>query len=624
MKIQGQVLFATPNHRPAPTTPYTEPARNKAGSRPHPAMSPNYNRMRSPDHHPGGYVKGGGRAYYDKNQQNKNQSKLPHGLTVQELKEMTRARLAAEAETGGQEGASDQSVHSSGTHNSSKGSDQLQSGWGSNPAQSTESVTRNLVQSNEAIRQEYSNQGPAPQPFQGQQQMQQMHPQPGYRYPRHPSPIFGAPANSNHFNGNQPPQGGPRLTTPPFGLSLSQTRPQGETWESASVNSGTPAPEYQEHAFHNANMNMAFTSPVSDSNAMAFNRARCLSAGATTGAASSYERHQAAYYENVPLTGPGNRQRCATVSPPGMSRLHEDRPYLFSSDDKERLALPSLSAPRQRLHTTGGLSTHSTAMRAFESSVSPPPTNFGSGSAFVPITKTNDQFLPHSPPPLSIERTKFGVGDRTLSTESAASLHGDLPSSMAEAVLESITSNLGAPIGGQIIGASPFRPVERDVVGESPFRVSDSSDNTSSAFRLDNILAESTGSMSLFSSGDSRNLFTTEKDSGERVLLGTQSWGGADDDVSNAHLGLSHDFSSLLNLSGGNQGTPLRGRAATEPAWLFGGHDPHLVSRIDPEHNGERKAPPRVSSLVDTNNAPIDLQLYAQQNMNQNMNSGGI
>lgn len=130
---------------------------------------------------------------------------------------------------------------------------------------------------------------------------------------------------------------------------------------------------------------MPFASPMSDPNAMTFNRARCFSAGAG-GLPSSFEQHQAAYYDNIPLAGAANRQRCATVSPPGMSRLHEDRPFLFSTDDKERLAIPPLSEPRLRLHSTGGLNTHGTAMRAFASSVSPPPTNDVSGSAFVSVS----------------------------------------------------------------------------------------------------------------------------------------------------------------------------------------------------------------------------------------------
>ena len=556
-ELQSQVLFTTPNRMDVvPSTPssvYSEPPRNKhGGNRSHPtAMSPNYNRMRSPDHHAGGNHSRGGNTKnqlnkHQQNQQN-NQSKLPHGLTVQELKEMTRARLAAEADVPGGEGvvSSDQSVHSVGTHETSKGS-------GCNLGHSNESVTRNLLHSNNSVR------------FQGQQHQQQIMAQ--HQHPRHPSPVFGAGMNQ-HFNGNQPQQAA-RQPSPAVGLSSSN-------WECA----------------------MPFSTPSSDSdNAIKLNRGRCLSAEATTGGMpSSFEQHQTAYYDHVPLTGTANRQRCATTSPPGMSRLHEDRPFLFSNDDKERLAIPPLSEPRLRLHSTGGLNTH-TAMRAFASSVSPPPTN--DGSAFVSVSgKRNEQFLPQSPPHTtsSANRSKFGVGDRTISTGSASG-HGDLPLSMAEAVLESITST-SMPNGGiQMIDTSPFHSSEQGFIGESPYRVSESSDNTSSAFRLPG-LTESSGSASLFSSGESHNIFSTEKSSGDRMLLGTQSWGGADDEAS-TNMGLSHDFSNLLKFADGDGAPPARGRAATEPVWLGGGND--FVSRIDPEHNAERKGPPRVSSLVDT------------------------
>lgn len=176
--------------------------------------------------------------------------------------------------------------------------------------------------------------------------------------------------------------------------------------------------------------------------------------------------------------------------------------------------------------------------------------------------------------------------------------------------------------------ASPFRRsmTEREVVlDNSPFRVgmSESSENTSSAFRMDTLLPESSGSMSLFSSGESggRNLFSSEIP--DRMLLGTHSWGGTGeglDATPHSDMGISHDFSNLLNLS---NGPALRGRAATEPAW-FGGIDPFLVSRIDPEHNGGEEItnsrPPRVSSLVDTNNAPTNFNAHGQQ---QNMSFDG-
>lgn len=474
-------------------------------------MGNNYTRIKSPVHAPPARA-----------QDAQQQKQLPaHGLTVHELKEMTRARLAERREqqgrlatgaedipgggSGGEGLSSDQSVHSVGTHGSTK----------SGPCKlSNEPVTRNLVQSNDSVR------------YQGQQQM---HSIPQYNnYPRHPSPEFGTTAGGKEpqFNG--------------------------------------------------------------------FNRGRCFSAEATTGVpSSSFEQHQASYYDNVPLNGTANRQRCATVSPPGMSRLHEDRPFLFSKDDKDRLAIPPLSEPRMRFHSTGGLNTNGTAVRAFSSSVSPPPAE-DAVTVSNRRNKANEEFQLLSPPatvnltsPSSMNRSKFSANDRTISTGSAASGLGDLPLSMAEAVLESLTS-ANAP------KMSPFRSSEQGFVGESPYRVSgESSDNSSSAFRLPG-LAESSGSMSLFSSGEPQNIFVpSDKSSGDdRMLLGTHSWGGADDEG-----GLSHDFSNLLNFAADDVGAPpARTRAVTEPSWI-GESGRSLVSRIDPEVNDERKAPPhRMSS----------------------------
>lgn len=502
--LESQVLFATPNQRrdAVPSTPsscYSEPPRSKP-------VGNNYNRIKSPVHHAGGN--------HSRAQDAQQQKQLPaHGLTVHELKEMTRARLAerreqqarlagAEDIPGGGSGveglSSDQSVHSVGTHGSTK----------SGPCKlSNEPVTRNLVQSNDSVR------------YQGQQQMHNI---PQYNnYPRHPSPEFGTTAGGKEpqFNG--------------------------------------------------------------------FNRGRCFSAEATTGVPSSFEKHQASYYDNVPLTGTANRQRCATVSPTGMSRLLEDRPYLFSKDDKDRLAIPPLSEPRMRLHSTGGLNTNGTAVRAFSSSMSPPPTvgkvvSNGGNKANEELQLLSPPATVHLTSPSTMNRSKFSANDRTISTGSAASGLGDLPLSMAEAVLESLTS-VNAP------KMSPFRSSEQGFVGESPYRVSgESSDNSSSAFRLPG-LAESSGSMSLFSSGEPQNIFVpSDKSSGDdRMLLGTHSWGGADDEG-----GLSHDFSNLLNFAADDVGAPpARTRAVTEPSWI-GESGRSLVSRIDPEVNDERKAPP--------------------------------
>jgi hypothetical protein len=108
---------------------------------------------------------------------------------------------------------------------------------------------------------------------------------------------------------------------------------------------------HPESLYHH-NKNVPFTSPMSNSNAMQFNRGRAFSAGANNLA----PYYQAVYYDDVSSSNAAaNRQRCATVSPPGMSRLHEDQQDLFSNNDRERLAIPPLSEPRPRLRSACGL-----------------------------------------------------------------------------------------------------------------------------------------------------------------------------------------------------------------------------------------------------------------------------
>ncbi|KAL3760855.1 hypothetical protein ACHAWU_007921 [Discostella pseudostelligera] len=536
--MEGQVLFATPNHRrdARDAIPSTTPTNKTSWNRPTSNTSINFNRL----HSGSGYSKCG--VNYNKGQVNKqHQSKLPHGLTVQELKEMTRARLAAEAETSGPDASMDQSVHSSGS------SEQFSSGRAFF-AQPNDAMVRRHLQPNEPIRIDY-NQGVGPWIPQGQQQQQQqMQQQPQlqmqnishYQYPRQPSPGFVA--GPYHFNGNVPPP----APSSAIGLSTGQSRGQGETWDTASSASSTLAADYSMNTYTNTTQG---------------NRGRCFSAGATTGIPYSFDKNQAAYYRNGPLMGAVNRQECSSMTPPGMSRLHEDRPLLFSNGEKDKLAIPPLSEPRMRFHSTGGLNVHGTA-------IPPAPTLDNVGNAFVPINKVNDQSwsqLMH--PRNSLGRN--GSQDRALLAGSTNSGHGDLPSSMAEAVLESITS-----VGGQVIGQSNFR-ADHELSGESM---------ASAVFRMgDNLLPETSGSMPLFSSGESRNIFSP------KTLLETHSWGGGSDDgTTHSTLGLTHDFSNLWNTPSDNNGPALRGRAATEPSW-FGGNDSLLVSRIDPELNPQNR-----------------------------------
>jgi len=320
---------------------------------------------------------------------------------------------------------------------------------------------------------------------------------------------------------------------------------------------------------------------------MTFNRGRCFSAGATitAGVPAPLPSYEALSWEEARPNPPlgtyydtdlqeANRRRCATMSPPGMSRLHEDRPFLFSGDEKERLAIPPLSEPRPRFHSTGIL-----------------------GSAFEPISSLrsvttgmhhHQGVVPPSPPSF-LERVKFNVGDRMLSTGS----NGDLPSSVAEAVLESLNASSG-PMD-LFDCHSPLRSFSNvDDVGtrKSPFR--NSENHSEPAYPLDRLVTEeSSGSGSLFSSGASKSMFSSEY-SNERLLSMTNSWGGEVGLENSSLFRISQDFSNLLNI--GNDGPGPRGRAATAPCFV---ENHPFVSQLDPEHHfedGEKRLVPPFAS----------------------------
>jgi hypothetical protein len=459
----------------------------------------------------GGYrsrPKGGGHNYSQRHG-TQQQTKLPHGLTVQELKEMTRARLAADAEA---EAGDVSSVHSGGTHGSSSQNGSIYVNV--IPSQSSEPLTRNLVQTNDSIRHTQSyGANPMQHQYQQHQQQQQQQAQPRQfhqQYPnnvRHPSPVFGAAA-PGQFNGAMQ---SPRQISP-------MSEYQGsDAAMLATAHSGS------------VGTNMPFSSPMSwaggDGNSMmAVNRSRCHSAEASALRTVGGYVHVSMSVDNA------NRRRCLTTSPlPKMDCVNEDKPFWFSDDDKDRLAIPQLSQRR-------GLYPGSSAF---------------SDSAFQPIGKATTSSgggLPFS----NQRPQQLSHADRLMSMESHG--HGDLPSSMAEAVLNSLT---GAPpgisaIGGDVIVSSPFRPLDNqnDEVGDSPFRT-----------LADNLLsASASGSDSMFSSGESN-----------RAILGTHSWGGEGDDENN--LSLSHDFSSLLNIGEPSSSlAPMRGRANTDP--------PHISSSL--------------------------------------------
>eukprot|EP00804_Cyclotella_cryptica_P022854 CCRYP_005045-RA/>CCRYP_005045-RA protein AED:0.10 eAED:0.10 QI:324/1/1/1/0.83/0.71/7/4332/896 len=589
-----RILYSTPNMRreistSTPTSVYSEPqpSRTNKSSSSHNNRSPrqsaannNMHSVRSPDFACGRTSALSNPPFYKHAPQQ--QSKLPHGLTVQELKEMTRARLAAEANYEAD------SVHSSGTRE--EGQQQPLQQDRTSPREypqppplpqqnanycaafrksSTDGISISSVPSsvnlNGYVQQPPPHQShvhPHQQPHRHQRMQQQQPTSMQYPYPRYPSPVY----QQQFQNNNSSPV---RARSPMF------AKPRTDTWDTSSV-----ASEYQVPELYAPNAVPSFSSP------MTFNRGRCFSAGATITAgipAPSVPYETSSWEDARPNPSLGtyydaslqeaNRRRCATMSPPGMSRLHEDRPFLFSGDEKDRLAIPPLSEPRPRFHSTGIL-----------------------GSAFEPISHFRSAtggmhhhgVVPPSPPSL-MERVKFNVGDRMLSTGS----NGDLPSSVAEAVLESLNASSG-PLD-LFDSHSPLRSfsnVEDAGARKSPFRKSDN--NSEPVYPLDRLVTEeSTGSGSMFSSGASKSIFSSEY-SNDRLLSMTNSWGGEGGLENSSLFRFSEDFSNLLNI--GNDGPGPRGRAATAPC--FGENHP-FVSQLDPEHHlgdEERKLAPPFSS----------------------------
>lgn len=483
---QGQKIFFSPHrqrdhqrdHASTPNSVNSEPRRNRSNpNSPHNLQQrggrrPGYHRSRNEP---------GGSDYNLRNSGTHPQSKLPHGLTVQELKEMTRARLAADAEA-----AEVSSIHSGGTHGSSNNGSIYANVI---PSQSSETLTRNLVQANDSIRQTQSFGG---NPVQHQYQQHPQQQRQFQQYPnnaRHPSPVFGATAPSQ-FNGAMQ---SPRRISP---LSDYQGSDAGMITNSNSGSGGT---------------HVTFSPPpvnwAGEEAGPVVNRSRCHSAEANLSPLRSIGGTGTMH---VPMSMDVNRRRCLTTSPLARTRISEDKPFWFSDDDKDRLAIPQLS----------GQPSLSPAASTFSDSAFQPIGKGASGGGF-PFSNQRPQQLSHS--------------DRMMSMESQG--HGDLPSSMAEAVLNSLT---GAPpgvsaIGGDVIG-SPFRPLKNqsDTLGDSPFRNRTLSDNLLSA-------------------------------SASGSELATHSWAGEGGHDTSNNLSLSDDFHNLLNISEPPSLAPLRGRANTEP-----------------------------------------------------------
>jgi len=262
------------------------------------------------------------------------------------------------------------------------------------------------------------------------------------------------------------------------------------------------------------------------------------------------------------------------MSPPGMPRLssrldggHGDAglgpggdlgggPAFFAGDGVPCPSMPPLSTPsrtsRPRLHTTGGLGWHG-------------------GPSGLP---TIESFA--EPSPDVSHRGPLTSGDRMLSSDS-----NDLPSSMAEAVLASITSRggTGGPDGGGNDGPPPCPSPSPFLGGPGMFSLS-----------LDFLggpggpscppppgLVPSSGSSEELAPralrlGSSESTFSlpSPPSNGNGGVAGSRSWGTGTTGCVDPADGLAHDLGDLLRVY---PGPPLRGRAATEPATSSTGAD---------------------------------------------------
>ena len=318
-------------------------------------------------------------------------------------------------------------------------------------------------------------------------------------------------------------------------------------------------------------------SPSSDSgNANAFfpNRGRCHSAEAGVPPRGSVASPQAPPGMGRLRSRTGYEQGDHGDFHGDMSNEHFSGDYgggsAFLGDDSLRLSMPPLSSParttRPRLHTTGGLGGYNR------------PTGL----------PTIESFSERESP---LDTRRLSSGDRMLSTES-----NDLPSSMAEAVLESITSR-GGPGDRPCPSPSPF------LGGPGMFSLSlDFLRGGSSSCPPPPGLVPSSGSSEEMAPralrlGSSESTFSDLRSNPSNLVgshpplpdgTSSRSWGedhcvhqnhhhgalGAGTNCDPNVDGAAYDLGDLLRIS---PGPPLRGRAATEPATSSSGADVGLL-----------------------------------------------
>lgn len=431
------------------------------------------------------------------------QSKLPHGLTVHELKEMTKARLQAEAAERNEQDI-DQEQHQ-----------QVQQQPGvmlvhqqhfqqhQSPKLST-AATASGVREN-VVRQ---NQQPYVQHRQNSMDSSASAP-PAVLQPQSQGtgPIYRTlshQALGDHLSSSQPPfvqnfaspgrpvsnsqqpqdRSGTNLQQQNqlFQTNSNRQRTESKEWkqpadafETASVTSlnSTLGSEYlgSESAY---SMGLGGFQPhasaatLDDNGSMPFGRSRSYPTGGSVGSATelqqSYEvtptstvTTSSSFFEASVGGGP-NRRRTATLSPPGLSHLHEDRPLTIGGAGGEDLSIPSFDAPQMNQLTA--------LVNSVEICGSPPisrgssPANFRAyqnsgviGGGLNDILGTHPSLAPKiaAPGETGIEKPKDTIlplplgNDRAFSS-GGMSMNADLPNSVAESVLVTPLVNEGRKV----------------------------------------------------------------------------------------------------------------------------------------------------------------------------------
>eukprot|EP00542_Grammatophora_oceanica_P009413 CAMPEP_0194026076 /NCGR_PEP_ID=MMETSP0009_2-20130614/386_1 /TAXON_ID=210454 /ORGANISM="Grammatophora oceanica, Strain CCMP 410" /LENGTH=640 /DNA_ID=CAMNT_0038664583 /DNA_START=41 /DNA_END=1963 /DNA_ORIENTATION=+ len=245
---------------------------------------------------------------------NSSKSKLPHGLTVQELKEMTKARLQNEAhEPSDGENAPPGGVQT-------QASLGPQDSFGQAPSPPQRSFGSGSLQSSGSRLS-----APAAQTLQKTQSA---------------PPGFQSLPSSNSLGSGMHPDPGASLSRE----SWTQQSSKAEAWENASATSMNSGSDYygsESPAFSGAGQ------PTDDFNEVSFSRSRSYPAGpgpndfenaSSLGSSSSFYGAEGSFA--------GNRRRACTLSPrAGLSHLHEDRPLITGFSELSMPSFDSVRAP---------------------------------------------------------------------------------------------------------------------------------------------------------------------------------------------------------------------------------------------------------------------------------------